>query len=137
MGRNGEKCEIERSFVSIYHLRKGVRFYRFLLEINIEEEFPIEQKKYMRLYNTSFHDKGRAEGLIQGLEQGLEQGAELAKRENISRIIAKRFGDEVLSQHQAALDALSLPEVEAFFDAAIFFTDASDIETWFNNRQSS
>lgn len=81
----------------------------------------------MRLYKTSFHDKGRAEGRVEGLEEGLE----LAKRDSVQRLVSKRFGDEVYVAFSTQFDALSAQEIDDFFDAAIFFMDSVEITSWF------
>ena len=100
----------------------------------IEIELPPENKNEMRLYNTSFHDKGRAEGILIGIEQGKAEGEFQAKLATTKHLIERKFGESVLAIYQARLEQMSLKEIDALFDVAIFFNEPNEIEGWFNEK---
>jgi flagellar biosynthesis/type III secretory pathway protein FliH len=63
-------------------------------------------------------EEGLEEGLQRGLEQGLERGLETATRDAIVTT-ARAFGVEVTPAREAALQALDLAGLKAFFQALL------------------
>jgi flagellar biosynthesis/type III secretory pathway protein FliH len=63
-------------------------------------------------------EQGLEQGLERGLEQGLEQGLETARREDLLRVLAHRFGD-LPAEVEGALQTLDLDQLERLFDLAL------------------
>ncbi len=63
-------------------------------------------------------EEGREQGLKEGLEQGLEQGLKKARREDVQRVLAHRFG-AVPAEVEEALQRLALEQLERLFDIAL------------------
>lgn len=69
------------------------------------------------------------EGRVQGLREGLEQGLEQARRDDLRRVLAHRFG-ELPARVEEALEGLDLAQLERLFDAALEVATLEEFQTY-------
>ncbi len=63
-------------------------------------------------------ERGLEQGVERGLEQGVEQGLEQARRDDLQRVLAHRFG-ALPADIEAALQRLDLGQLERLFELSL------------------
>lgn len=89
----------------------------------IQTELPPEKQEKVMVITNSYIEKG----LLLGEAKGERQ----AKLSNINRLVERKFGESVLALHKEKIEELPITEIDALFDVAIFFDDASELAAWF------
>lgn len=91
-------------------------FASFVLETELIQQIMRWDMAVLR--ESPWYQEILEEGREQGLKVGLEQGLEKARREDLQRVLAHRFG-EVPAEVEGVLQRLDLEQLERLFDIAL------------------
>ncbi len=94
-----------------------------MIKLNVEQVAQIVRWHVTILEKSPIYQEILLKGVQQGLEQGLELGREQELRQNIGRILTRRFGQRESISVTMQLELLSLATLETVFDEALTAPD--------------